>query len=163
MNTTTHQNTLIASSTLVSSSHLVLIPSYNPGSKVYETVKSARQYWNPVWVVVDGSNDGSPEGLRALALVPLPDFDESRFLKRLQVAAQVTIRQSTQIPEFAEHEAVLMCQQRREDSQPRFLVQNAVDAVEGVAAGFVGGCWVIRHGHAPGASKESRQLQADRC
>jgi len=47
--------------------HLVLIPSYNPGAKVYDTVCAARQYWSPVWVVVDGSNDGSAEGLLAMA------------------------------------------------------------------------------------------------
>ena len=50
-----------------STTHLVLIPSYNPGAKVYETVRAARQYWTPVWVVVDGSTDGSAEGLRAMA------------------------------------------------------------------------------------------------
>jgi len=50
-----------------STTHLVLIPSYNPGEKVYETVRAARQYWNPVWVVVDGSTDGSIEGLQAMA------------------------------------------------------------------------------------------------
>ncbi|MES2365006.1 MAG: glycosyltransferase family 2 protein [Pseudomonadota bacterium] len=50
-----------------SATHLVLIPSYNPGAKVYETVRTARQFWNPVWVVVDGSNDGSAEGLQAMA------------------------------------------------------------------------------------------------
>ena len=50
-----------------SGTHLVLIPSYNPGPKVYETVRGALAYWNPVWVVVDGSTDGTPEGLRALA------------------------------------------------------------------------------------------------
>ena len=50
-----------------STTHLVLIPSYNPGEKVYATVRAARQHWNPVWVVVDGSNDGSEEGLKALA------------------------------------------------------------------------------------------------
>jgi glycosyltransferase involved in cell wall biosynthesis len=53
--------------TLRSTSHLVLIPSYNPGSKVFATVAAARQHWNPVWVVVDGSTDGSAEQLRALA------------------------------------------------------------------------------------------------
>lgn len=47
--------------------HLVLIPSYNPGQKVYETVKEARLYWDTVWVVVDGSTDGTAEGLRQLA------------------------------------------------------------------------------------------------
>ena len=51
----------------VSTSHLVLIPSYNPGAKVYETVRAARRYWTPVWVVVDGSTDGSAEGLLAMA------------------------------------------------------------------------------------------------
>lgn len=52
---------------IASSSHIVLIPSYNPGDKVYGTVRSARQYWNPVWVVVDGSNDGSEVILQKMA------------------------------------------------------------------------------------------------
>ena len=52
---------------IASTTHLVLIPSYNPGAKVYETVRAARQYWNPVWVVIDGSTDGSVEGLQAMA------------------------------------------------------------------------------------------------
>jgi glycosyltransferase involved in cell wall biosynthesis len=46
-----------------SKSHLVLIPSYNPGDKVLQTVEQARQFWNPVWVVVDGSTDGSEKTL----------------------------------------------------------------------------------------------------
>jgi glycosyltransferase involved in cell wall biosynthesis len=50
-----------------SSTHLVLIPSYNPGAKVYDTVRAACRYWNPVWVVVDGSDDGTAQGLQALA------------------------------------------------------------------------------------------------
>ena len=50
-----------------STTHLVLIPSYNPGAKVYETVREARLHWSPVWVVVDGSTDGTAEGLLALA------------------------------------------------------------------------------------------------
>ena len=53
---------------IASDTHLVLIPSYNPGEKVYETVRAARAYWTPVWVVVDGSTDGSVAGLRALAV-----------------------------------------------------------------------------------------------
>jgi glycosyltransferase involved in cell wall biosynthesis len=48
--------------------HLVLIPSYNTGPKVYETVRAARQHWNPVWVVVDGSTDGTVQGLRDMAV-----------------------------------------------------------------------------------------------
>lgn len=50
-----------------SSTHLVLIPSYNPGARVYDTVRAARAQWAPVWVVVDGSTDGSADGLRAMA------------------------------------------------------------------------------------------------
>lgn len=53
--------------TVASATHLVLIPSYNPGAKVYATVRAARQYWTPVWVVVDGSTDGSAEGLLTVA------------------------------------------------------------------------------------------------
>ncbi|TAM53351.1 MAG: glycosyltransferase family 2 protein [Burkholderiaceae bacterium] len=51
-----------------SATHLVLIPSYNPGPKVYDTVRAARARWSPVWVVVDGSTDGSAEGLQAMAV-----------------------------------------------------------------------------------------------
>ena len=50
-----------------SRTHLVLIPSYNPGPKVFETVRGALAQWRPVWVVVDGSTDGTPDGLRKLA------------------------------------------------------------------------------------------------
>lgn len=50
-----------------SSTHLVLIPSYNPGPKVLETVRAARAQWTPVWVVVDGSTDGTDAQLEALA------------------------------------------------------------------------------------------------
>lgn len=51
----------------VSATHLVLIPSYNPGPQVLATVAAARAQWSPVWVVVDGSTDGSAEQLQALA------------------------------------------------------------------------------------------------
>jgi len=47
--------------------HLVLIPSYNPGPGVQATVRAAREQWTPVWVVVDGSTDGSTEMLQAMA------------------------------------------------------------------------------------------------
>jgi glycosyltransferase involved in cell wall biosynthesis len=50
-----------------SATHLVLIPSYNPGPNVYATVRAALERWNPVWVVVDGSTDDSPARLSALA------------------------------------------------------------------------------------------------
>lgn len=50
-----------------SKTHLVLIPSFNPGDKVFETVAAARQVWNPVWVIVDGSTDGTQDQLIQLA------------------------------------------------------------------------------------------------
>ena len=50
-----------------SATHAVVIPSYNTGPKVYETVRAARAEWAPVWVVVDGSTDGTADGLRQMA------------------------------------------------------------------------------------------------
>jgi len=50
-----------------SRTHLILIPSYNTGGKVLQTVWDARRIWQPVWVVVDGSTDGTLEALQALA------------------------------------------------------------------------------------------------
>jgi len=50
-----------------SATHLVLIPSYNPGNKVFATVRGARAHWDPVWVVVDGSTDGTGEILTSMA------------------------------------------------------------------------------------------------
>lgn len=49
----------LAAAPVPSSTHLVLIPSYNSGRLVVETVLAARAVWNPVWIVFDGSNDGS--------------------------------------------------------------------------------------------------------
>ncbi len=51
----------------LSTTHLVLIPSYNTGERVYRTVAEARAKWTPVWVVVDGSTDGTAAGLQGLA------------------------------------------------------------------------------------------------
>jgi len=50
-----------------STTHLVIIPSYNPGPKLLDTVRAARAQWTPVWVVVDGSTDDSAAALQALA------------------------------------------------------------------------------------------------
>jgi hypothetical protein len=51
----------------VSSTHLVLIPSYNAGPLAARTVRAAREHWNPVWIVVDGSTDASLAELERLA------------------------------------------------------------------------------------------------
>ena len=50
-----------------SGSHLVLIPSYNPGPNLSATVRAALERWAPVWVIVDGSTDRSELDLMALA------------------------------------------------------------------------------------------------
>ena len=52
----------------MSATHLVLIPSYNPGPAVLTTVQAARAQWPVVWVVDDGSNDGSTASLQELAV-----------------------------------------------------------------------------------------------
>ena len=49
-----------------SQTHLVIIPSYNTGGKLAETVKQALACWQPVWVVMDGSTDGSAADLTKL-------------------------------------------------------------------------------------------------
>ncbi|HOL38485.1 MAG TPA: glycosyltransferase family 2 protein [Rubrivivax sp.] len=51
-----------------SRTHLVLIPSYDTGPRVLETVAAARAAWAPVWVVCDGSTDGTPAQLEARAV-----------------------------------------------------------------------------------------------
>ena len=48
---------------------LILIPTYNTGSILRGTVASALGHSTPVWVVVDGSTDGSVETIR--------DFEQS--------------------------------------------------------------------------------------
>lgn len=50
-----------------SATHIVLIPSYNPGPGVLATVAEARTHWAPVWVVVDGSTDGTAADLLVMA------------------------------------------------------------------------------------------------
>lgn len=55
-----------------STTHLVVIPSYNTGPMVLATVRAARAAWAPVWVVVDGSTDGTDQLLeREAARDPL--------------------------------------------------------------------------------------------
>ncbi len=49
-----------------SKTHLVLIPSYNPGGLLRPTVLGALAQWAPVWVVVDGSTDESLQVLQEL-------------------------------------------------------------------------------------------------
>jgi glycosyltransferase involved in cell wall biosynthesis len=52
--------------TTISATHLILIPSYNPGPRLLATVREALACWRPVWVLVDGSTDGSHAPVEAL-------------------------------------------------------------------------------------------------
>lgn len=61
-----------------SRTHVLLIPTYNTGPKLVETVKGALAQWSPVWVVVDGSTDGSEAAVESL----LPEHaDDLRIFK----------------------------------------------------------------------------------
>lgn len=51
-----------------STTHVVMIPSYNSGKLLLETIRHARSEWCPVWVVIDGSIDGSGAAAEAAAM-----------------------------------------------------------------------------------------------
>ena len=59
----------------LSSTHLVLIPSFDTGPKLFETVAAARARWQPVWVVIDGSTDGSARLLDSMLDPTLPTYE----------------------------------------------------------------------------------------
>ncbi|MFA5056685.1 MAG: glycosyltransferase [Opitutaceae bacterium] len=50
-----------------SSTHLVLLPSYNPGPRLAGVVAEVLRHWRPVLVVVDGSTDSSHLPVVAMA------------------------------------------------------------------------------------------------
>lgn len=49
------------------STHVVILPTYNSGARLIEVVAEVLRVWQPVIVVVDGSTDGSDAPVRALA------------------------------------------------------------------------------------------------
>jgi glycosyltransferase involved in cell wall biosynthesis len=50
-----------------SSTHLVILPSFNTGPRLREVIAEVLQYWQPVMVVIDGSTDGSERPVLELA------------------------------------------------------------------------------------------------
>ncbi len=50
-----------------SATHVVIVPSFNPGTLLFDTLRAARAVWDPVWVVNDGSSDGTPARLHEIA------------------------------------------------------------------------------------------------
>ena len=115
-----------------SRSHLVLIPSYNTGPTVYATVQAARERWNPVWVVTDGSTDGTPAGLRALAakdpglkLVELPANagKGAAVLHGLNIARLAGYTHALTMDSDGQHPADLIPEfMRRSQSHPQTMV-----------------------------------------
>jgi len=51
-------------------SHIVIIPSYNTGPRLAETVREALSCGLPVMVVIDGSTDGSAQDLSKISAPP---------------------------------------------------------------------------------------------
>lgn len=100
-----------------SASHLVLIPSYNPGAQVYATVRAARAQWAPVWVVVDGSRDGSAKGLQEMAandaqlkviVLPVNSGKGAAVLHGLELAAQQGFTHALTMDSDGQHPADLI-------------------------------------------------------
>ena len=111
--------------TVASATHVVLIPSYNPGAKVYETVRGARSHWSPVWVVVDGSTDGSAERLREMAaedeglrvfVLPHNSGKGAAVLHGLEQAAAMGYTHVLTMDSDAQHPP---------ESIPRFMAESA--------------------------------------
>lgn len=108
-----------------SRTHVVLIPSYDTGPQVYATVAAARAAWNPVWVVVDGSTDGTAEGLQAMAaqdaglrvfVLPHNRGKGAAVLLGLQQAAAAGYTHALTMDSDGQHPAALI---------PAFMAQSA--------------------------------------
>jgi glycosyltransferase involved in cell wall biosynthesis len=109
-----------------SATHAVIIPSYNTGPKVFETVREARAQWAPVWVVVDGSTDGSTDGLRQMAaqdeqlhLIVLPENcgKGAAVLVGLQAAQVAGFTHALTMDSDGQHPAALIGQFMRTSQQ----------------------------------------------
>ncbi len=100
-----------------SSTHLVLIPSYDTGAQVYATVAAARAQWAPVWVVVDGSTDGTAQRLQQLAatdpglrvwVLPVNCGKGAAVLHGLQQAAAAGFSHALTMDADGQHPAALI-------------------------------------------------------
>jgi glycosyltransferase involved in cell wall biosynthesis len=94
--------------------HLVIIPSYNTGAKLFETVTGARAQGAPVWVVIDGSTDGTgselercaagDSGLRVI-IRPLNEGKGSAILAGLRAAQEAGFTHALTMDADGQHEA----------------------------------------------------------
>ncbi|MEO8080136.1 MAG: glycosyltransferase family 2 protein [Caldimonas sp.] len=123
-----------------SRSHLVVIPSYNTGKTVYDTVRAARAAWTPVWVVVDGSDDGTADGLAALAagdtglrvfVLPRNAGKGAAVLHALEAAAAAGFTHALTMDSDGQHPAELIAtfmQASRERPEAMILGRPVFDA-----------------------------------
>jgi glycosyltransferase involved in cell wall biosynthesis len=110
-----------------SRTHLVLIPSYNPGALLATTVRAARAQWAPVWVVVDGSTDGSTAEVQAMAaqdpdlrvlVLPHNQGKGSAVLVGLQAANEAGFTHALTMDADGQHPAELI---------PHFMATSAAE------------------------------------
>lgn len=115
-----------------SRTHLVLIPSYNTGEQLFATVAAARAQWNPVWVVIDGSSDGTGERLAELALhddglrvwqLPHNQGKGAAVLHGLQAAQQAAFTHVLTMDSDGQHPAHLIpAFMRQSQARPETMV-----------------------------------------
>ena len=113
-------------------SHLLLIPSYDTGATVYATVRAARAVWCPVWVVVDGSTDGTALGLQQMAaadpglrvwVLPQNQGKGAAVLHGLQQAAAAGFTHALTMDADGQHPADLIpAFMRASQSRPEAMV-----------------------------------------
>lgn len=115
-----------------SRTHLVLIPSYNTGEQLFATVAAARAQWNPVWVVIDGSSDGTGERLAEQALhddglrvwqLPHNQGKGAAVLHGLQAAQQAAFTHVLTMDSDGQHPAHLIpAFMRQSQARPETMV-----------------------------------------
>jgi glycosyltransferase involved in cell wall biosynthesis len=97
--------------------HLVLIPSFDTGPRLAQTVSEARAQWPMVWVVIDGSRDGSEQpvlerakadtGLRVIVL-PTNSGKGAAVLHGLEQAAAAGYTHALTMDADGQHPAGLI-------------------------------------------------------
>ena len=89
----------------------------NAGATVYQTVRDARAQWTPVWVVVDGSTDGTAQGLLKMAVadaglkvlvLPANQGKGAAVLHGLQAASQAGYSHALTMDSDGQHPASLI-------------------------------------------------------
>ncbi|MDM0044371.1 glycosyltransferase family 2 protein [Variovorax dokdonensis] len=115
-----------------SRTHLVLIPSYNTGERLFSTVAAARAQWAPVWVVIDGSTDGTGERLQTMAAqdpglrvwcLPTNEGKGSAVLHGLREAHAAGFTHALTMDSDGQHPADLIAEfMRRSQARPETMV-----------------------------------------